>query len=260
MLSWGRYGPARAPRKAPRLINALADIIWPPVSLLSYEPVSAHGQLSPADWSKISFLDRPWCETCGFPFQFPVGEGAVCGPCAARQPAFDTARSAFVYAPESRQLVLSLKHGGRVDGLAAFGGWMKRAGADVLEGADLLVPVPLHGRRLRQRRFNQSLLLARALTKLTGIRTDPHLLLRTRATPSQGGQSAKGRRRNVAGAFAVRPGRKATLEGAHIVIIDDVYTTGATLEACARALKRAGAARVDALTLARVVKPADVIT
>lgn len=207
---------------------------------MSYEPVSAHGQLSPADWSKISFLDRPWCETCGFPFQFPVGEGAVCGPCAARAPAFDTARSAFVYAPESRQLVLSLKHGGRVDGLAAFGGWMKRAGADVLEGADLLIPVPLHGRRLRQRRFNQSLLLARALTKLTGIRTDPHTLMRTRATPSQGGQSAKGRRRNVAGAFRVRAGRRATLEGVHAVLIDDVYTTGATLEACARALKRAG--------------------
>ncbi|MCC5980380.1 MAG: ComF family protein [Oceanicaulis sp.] len=184
----------------------------------------------------------------------------MCGPCAARVPAFDTARSAFVYTPESRQLVLSLKHGGRVDGLAAFGGWMKRAGADVLDGADLLVPVPLHGQRLRKRRFNQSLLLARALTRLTGIRTDPHMLVRTRATPSQGGRSAKGRRRNVAGAFRVRAGRKPRLEGAHIVIIDDVYTTGATLEACARALKRAGAARVDALTLARVVKPADVIT
>lgn len=241
-------------------MRGFADLVWPPVSLLSYEPVSAHGQLSPGDWSKIVFLDDPQCASCGFPFDWPPGEGAVCGPCAARTPAFDTARSAFVYTPESRRLVLSLKHGGRVDGLAAFGGWMHRAGRTMLAEADFLIPVPLHPRRLRQRRFNQSLLLAGAVSRRSGTKCDPHILMRRRPTPSQGGQSAKGRRRNVAGAFAVRAGAKARVKDARLVLIDDVFTTGATLEACARALKRAGAARVDALTLARVVRTSDVIT
>lgn len=216
------------------------------MSLLSYQPVSAHGQLSPADWSKITFLDDPLCAACGFPFDWPPGEGAVCGPCAARAPAFDTARSAFVYAPESRRLILSLKHGGRVDGLAAFGGWMHRAGRDMLAEADSLVPVPLHPRRLRQRRFNQSLLLAQSVARLSGVACDAHILMR--------------RRRNVAGAFAVREAAKPRIKDVRLILIDDVYTTGATLEACARALKRAGAARVDALTLARVVRTSDVIT
>lgn len=260
MMPWGGYGPARLAREASRVMRGFADLIWPPVSLLSYEPVTAHGQLSPADWSKIVFLDDPQCAACGFPFDWPPGEGAVCGPCAARAPAFDTARSAFVYTPESRRLVLSLKHGGRVDGLAAFGGWMRRAGRAMLAEADYLVPVPLHARRLRQRRFNQSLLLAQSVAKLSGVACDPHILMRRRATPSQGGQSARGRRRNVAGAFAVRDGAKARIRDARLILIDDVYTTGATLEACARALKRAGAARVDALTLARVVRTSDVLT
>lgn len=241
-------------------MTGFADLVWPPVSLLSYEPVAAHGQLSPADWSKIVFLDDPQCAACGFPFDWPPGDGAVCGPCAARMPGFDTARSAFVYTPESRRLILSLKHGGRVDGLAAFGTWMHRAGRAMLTSADYLIPVPLHPRRLRQRRFNQSLLLAQAVSGVSGVACDPHILLRKRATPSQGGQSARGRRRNVAGAFAVRASAKERVRGAHIILIDDVYTTGATLEACARALKRAGAARVDALTLARVVRTSDVLT
>jgi len=241
-------------------MTGIADLVWPPMSLLSYQPVSAHGQLSPEDWSKIVFLDDPLCAACGFPFDWPPGEGALCGPCAARAPAFDTARSAFVYAPESRRLILSLKHGGRVDGLAAFGGWMHRAGRDMLAEADCLVPVPLHPRRLRQRRFNQLLLLAQSVARLSGVACDAHILMRRRPTPSQGGQSAKGRRRNVAGAFAVREAAKPRIKDARLILIDDVYTTGATLEACARALKRAGAARVDALTLARVVRTSDVIT
>lgn len=205
----------------------------------------------------MSFLDAPWCEACGTPFPYAVGEGAVCGACAAREPVFEKARSAFVYDDESRALVLSLKHGGRTDALAAFGRWMNRAGGELLADADGLVPVPLHPRRLRQRRFNQSLLLARTLSRASGVPVAPHILQRTRATPSQGGLSAKGRTRNVAGAFKVRAEAKADLAGRRLVLVDDVYTTGATLEACARALLRSGAANVSAITLARVVKPVD---
>ncbi|PWE16804.1 ComF family protein [Marinicauda salina] len=179
----------------------------------------------------------------------------MCGACAARPPRVSRARSALVYDAASRALALQLKHAGRTDGLAAFGRWMARAGGDLLADADALVPVPLHRRRLRARRFNQSLLLARAVSRVTGLPVDAHALARVKPTPSQGGRSAKARMRNVSGAFAARdPGR---VRGARLVLIDDVYTTGATLEACARALARGGAADVMAITLSRVVRPVD---
>lgn len=235
----------------------LADLVWPPLSPLSNADVNVPGELSPEDWSKVAFLDAPWCEACGIPFPYFVGEGAVCGACAARAPVFSKARSAFVYGDDSRALVLQLKHGGRTDALKAFGRWMARAGAEMLPGADALVPVPLHPRRLRQRRFNQSLLLDGALSRISGVPVEPHILVRTRATPSQGGLTAKGRTRNVAGAFRVRQSMKETVKGRRFVLVDDVYTTGATLEACTRALTRAGAEDVSAITLSRVVKPVD---
>ena len=235
----------------------LADLVWSPLSALSNAPVGRPGELTPQDWSKIVFLEAPWCSACGVPFPYPAGEGALCGACAARAPVYSRARSAFVYDAQSRTLVLSLKHGGRTDALAAFGPWMARAGAECLAGADVLLPVPLHPRRLRQRRFNQSFLLARAVSRASGVPLDAHVLRRVRATPSQGGLSAKGRARNVAGAFAVREAAKAGVKGRRFVLVDDVFTTGATLEACARALKRAGAEDVSAITLSRVVKPVD---
>lgn len=239
------------------MLSLVADLVWPPVSPLSGEDVRRTGELSPGDWSKITFIDAPQCERCGLPFPYPVGDGAVCGVCAAREPAYDAARSAFVYDDDSRSLVLGFKHGGRTDVLAAFGRWMARAGRVRLSEADCIMPVPLHPRRLRARRFNQSLLLARALSRASGVRVDAHALKRRRATPTQAGRSAKGRVRNVAGAFQVRQRARARLRGARIILVDDVHTTGATLEACARALKRCGAADVTAITLARVVKPAD---
>jgi ComF family protein len=175
----------------------------------------------------------------------------------ARPPAFSRARSAFVYDAASRALVLTLKHAGRTDALAAYGRWMARAGGELLTGADALIPVPLHAGRLRKRRFNQSLLLARSLAKASGVPVAAHALARVRDTSTQGGLSAKGRARNVAGAFQVRARRRGEVEGKRLILVDDVHTTGATLSACARALNRAGAADVSAITLARVVKPVD---
>lgn len=237
----------------------LADLVWPPLSPLSGRAVSEPGLLDPEDWAAIRFLAPPWCDVCGVPFPYPSGAGMICPACTARAPVFDRARAAFVYEPASRALALGLKHAGRTDGLDAFGRWMARAGAECLSGADALIPVPLHPRRLRQRRFNQSLLLANAVSQVSGLPVAPHVLQRVRATPSQGGMSAKGRVRNMAGAFAVRKGREGEIAGARLVIIDDVHTTGATLNACARTLKRAGAAQVRAITLARVVKPVNLI-
>lgn len=208
-------------------------------------------------FEKLTFLDDPCCASCGYPFDHAVvGISAfdlLCAACLARRPAYATARSAFQYDEASRPMILAFKHGGHTDRVDFFAAQLHRAGRVALSEADLIMPVPLHRLRLLQRRFNQSALLARALSKRCGVPVDPHTLLRIRRTPSQGGLSAKGRRRNVQGAFTVSD--KTHIKGQRIVLIDDVMTTGATLESCARTLKRAGAARVDVLCLARVVRP-----
>ena len=217
--------------------------------------------LPPTDDSEIfaalTFLDEPCCACCGYPFEHQLaGLGGAqelhCASCLAYPPAYHSARAALRYDDASRPLVLAFKHGGRTDRLASFAAQMQRAGRVALGAADQLVPVPLHRSRLIRRRYNQSALLARALSRRTGTPV-AQPIIRTRRTRSQGELSAVGRRRNVGGAFAV-PDPEA-VSGRHLVLIDDVMTTGATLNACARTLKRAGAARVDALCLARVVRP-----
>lgn len=205
----------------------------------------------------LTFLDDPCCASCGYPFAHQMtGISAFdlqCASCLARRPAYATARSALQYDDASRKLVLAFKHGGHTDRLQNFAAQMHRAGRTALSHADAIIPVPLHRTRLIKRRYNQSALLARALSKRCGVPMDAHCLLRVKRTPSQGGLSAKGRYRNVRGAFTVQSSEK--IKGKRLVLIDDVMTTGATLNACARTLKRAGAARVDAVCLARVVKP-----
>lgn len=236
--------------------DLLLDTVFPPQSLLTGRPVTA-GDMEGELWAQVSFLDNPCCAACGFPFEFDVGKTALCGRCAARRPAYDRVRAAMRYDDDSRKLVLDFKHGGRTAGLKVFAGHMRRAGREFLPAADYLIPVPLHPARLRARRYNQSALLCAAIDKR---RFDPDILLRRKNTASQGGQTVSGRRRNVSGAFAVRPGAKDRLRGKNVVLIDDVFTTGATLEACARALRKGGAKSIDAITLARVVKPQDVPT
>ena len=241
---------------AGRTRDIVLDTVFPPQSLLTGRPVTA-GEEEGELWSSVTFLDNPCCAACGFPFEFDEGKNALCGRCAARRPAYDRMRSAMRYDDSSRKLVLDFKHGGRTAGLRVFAGHMRRAGRDILPGADMLIPVPLHPSRLRARRYNQSTLLCRAIDKR---RFDPDVLMRTKKTVSQGGQTVSGRRRNVSGAFVVRSGAMSRLAGKRVVLIDDVFTTGATLESCARALRKGGAKSVDAITLARVVKAQHVPT
>jgi len=204
-------------------------------------------------WKDLHFLGAPHCACCGFPFSFDHGADALCAACAGRRPAYDRARAVLAYDDVSRPLATRLKFADRHEGVPAFGSWLARAGREFFEGAVIVAPVPLHRRRLISRRFNQAALLARAVAGQTGSALICDLLARTRHTPPQVGLSSVGRRRNVARAFRVTPDHLPRLQGGHIVLVDDVLTTGATVEACAKALKRAGAARVDVLTLARVV-------
>jgi ComF family protein len=209
-------------------------------------------------WAELRFLARPLCAICGFPFETAAEDGALCGACAADPPTFATARAALAYDDHARKLVLDLKRGGRRDGLNVFAGWMARAGAEALAEADLIVPAPLHWTRLLERRFNQSAWLAQAVSRAAGKALAVDLLNRRRRRKSQEGLSASQRKRNVEGVFAVAPPWAGRVRGRIVVLIDDVFTTGATAGACAKALLRAKAAKVHVLTLARVVRPVDV--
>jgi ComF family protein len=217
--------------------------------------VERPGTLCPACWRAIDFLAPPHCACCGMPFELDPGEAARCGACMARPPSFARARAVFRYSDASRPLILGFKHGDRLHGTRAYGTWMARAGAELLAEASVIVPVPLHWTRLFMRRYNQAALLANALAAASGVPAVPDLLLRRRRTPSQGRLNAAERRKNVRGAFAVSARSAGRLADARVLLIDDVFTTGATVDACAKALLAAGAAEVDVLTLARVVRP-----
>jgi ComF family protein len=257
---------AQAKRRAAQaLTQALAggweaalNFVFPPTCPVSDEPVDAPGRIAPESWGKLSFVTEPLCACCGAPFEFDLGPAATCAACLAKPPAFDAARAPLIYDAHSRSLVLQLKHAARTDALGTFAAWMAQAAGEAAREADFIVPIPLHPSRLRKRRFNQSALLAKALAKRAGRPFNPDALERVRATETQGGKSGRGRRRNVAGAFAVRTGHGTEVREARLLLVDDVYTTGATLGAAARALKSAGAARVDAVALARVARPQDV--
>lgn len=262
----------RLTRGAVRTASALLDLLLPPRCLACGAAVDHGGALCAACWGTIHFIDQPLCRHCGRPFDLPPEElpggaaGWLCGPCLAQSPVHDGMRAAVVYDDASRPLILAFKHGDRTASAPLFAAWMARAGAGMLDGADLLVPVPLHRWRLLSRRYNQAALLCHAIARLLTRRRGPDapvrqgprvaadLLVRRRATPVQGRLSRLARARNMAGAFAVHPGRRDLVVGRRVVLVDDVYTTGATVAECVRVLRRAGAARVEVLTLARVLK------
>lgn len=236
--------------------QTLLDAILPPLCLGCGEIVASPGALCAQCWPRFSFIAAPHCERCGVPFADDMGQDALCTECLTRPPRFRRARAVLIYDDRSRRVVLPLKHGDRTDMARACGAWMARAGAELLAEADLVAPVPLHWRRLFTRRYNQAALLARMVARDADAAFVPDLLRRARWTGSQAGLKGKERRRNVRQAFDVPPRWQAKLRGQTVLLVDDVLTTGATIEACTRALQRAGAAHVDVVTLARVVRPA----
>jgi ComF family protein len=240
-------------RLARKVGAALLDFALPPRCAACGAIVDQVESFCADCWTQIAFLGDGGCGTCGLPLEGT--DAATCAACLAQPPRIARTRAAVAYDELSRRLVLSLKYGRKV----ALARTMARYMAPLLPtGEDrLLVPVPLHRARLWHRGFNQSIIIARALSRRTGAPVAPTLLSRTRRTPPLKGLNARQRRRAVAAAFKVRD--TAALEGRTIVLIDDVLTTGATAEACARALRRAGAARVELISWARVVQPAQLM-
>ena len=237
-----------------RLFDRALDLVFPPHGLDGGAAPQTTG-LSGRAWEQISFIDHPLCDGCGAPYAYDIG--ARCAACLARPRAFQRARAACLYDTASRDLILQFKHADRTELGPLLVRWLSRAGADILAEADAIAPVPLHPGRLFKRRYNQAAELARPLARQQGVAYLPDALVRRRQTASQAGKSGGGRRRNVAGAFEVR--KPASVTGKAIVLIDDVLTTGATAEACAKALKSAGAVSVDLLVLARVKEAAEII-
>jgi len=245
-------------RSARAGLRSLANFVWPQRSIISGDRHGGDGVLSPDEFAQINFLNGRGCRTCGMPLELELGQDSLCGACTAKAPKWDKAAAAIAYDDVSRQLILELKHAGRRDGLNTMSNWMALAGREFLPDTDWLIPVPLHYQRLASRGFNQSAWLTQGVARKTGTLALVDALSRKRNTSSQGGLTARQRRRNVAGAFEVRKSRQGRIKGSTVTLIDDVMTTGATLAACAKALKKAGAARVNVLVLARVVREADV--
>ncbi len=232
----------------------LVDLALPPQCLACHAPVAEMGTLCPACWSRVKLIERPYCERLGIPFAYDLGAGALSAEAIADPPPFDRARAAAVYDDVSRRLVHGLKYRDRLELARWMAGWMARAGAGLVAEADIVVPVPLHRRRLWWRRYNQSALLARIVAQHAAKPVANDALVRIRATAQQVGLSAEERDRNVRGAFRVTAEGKRMIAGRRVLLVDDVFTTGATIRASTRALIRAGAVAVDVLTFARVVK------
>ncbi len=237
--------------------RGVVDSVLPPRCFSCGVLVASHGDMCPKCWTGLSFISKPQCECCGFPFEFSSQEegeaGQLCGACMETTPPFINARSVFRYDDASKRLILALKYFDKLEGVEPFAKLMWRTIKPFAAEDAIIVPVPLHRRRLFQRRFNQSALLTKAMSKYSGLDMDMLSLLRIKPTASQGGLSRKLRAENVRSAFAIAETGKNKLKGRSVVLVDDVHTTGATVNECVRILLKGGVTSVAVISLARVV-------
>jgi ComF family protein len=250
--AWSRSIAAYLRSAGSHAARLALDIALPTLCVACREPVAGVGVCA-ACWAKLSFIARPYCPRLGIPFVYDPGPDLLSMEAIANPPAYQRARAAVRYDEVARTLVHALKYQDRTDLAPAMGRWMARAGEELLSEADLLVPVPLHWRRGWSRRYNQSGALARVIEKQCGVAVASDVLRRIRPTAQQIGLNRSQRASNVQGAFKAAAERSAAIHGRRVVLIDDVLTSGATADACARALLRARAAQVDVLVFARVV-------
>lgn len=235
-------------------LRQLFDLVLPPRCPSCRVIVDGDDRFCSACYAALQFISAPLCACCGIPLVHDGGPDTLCGGCLAEPPNYATARAAFVYAGPARSVVLSFKHGDRQHLARLMAPHLLRASVGGITADSLVVPVPLHRWRLWERGFNQAALMATQLARLSGAKTCLDAMQRVKPS-RKGPMDRAARRKNVAGAFRVRD--KSVIAGRHILLIDDVMTSGATAAACARALKRAGATRVDVLTWARAVRVGD---
>jgi ComF family protein len=244
-----------------RMLRGAADIVVPPLCLNCRRPLGSHDALCAACWRQLRFIRAPLCDRLGIPLPYDASRDfsdatasapIVSAAALADPPDWDRSRAVAQFGPVMRDLIHAFKYADRHDARALFGRWLVGAGGELLADADAIVPVPLHRWRLIGRKFNQAAILAREVSRATGVPADMLALQRVKATPSQVGLTEAERRRNLTGAFRVSARARARIEGRRLLLLDDVITTGSTAGACARALRRAGAARVDVLALALV--------
>ncbi len=237
------------------LAHAALDTAFPPACLNCRESTGASGSLCAACWAQVRFIERPFCDRLGTPFAMDLGNDGLLSPEAVADPPVYARARAVAHFEDGpvRRLVHRLKYSDRIELAKPLGAWMARAGNEILAEAEVLVPVPLHRRRLAVRRFNQAQVLAQAISAQCGVPADPFILARVKPTPSQVGLSRSQRALNLQGAFRVSDGKAGQIEGRAVVLIDDVMTSGATANAASRALLRSGAKRVDVLVFARAI-------
>ena len=242
-----------AVRRLGRLAGAALDVVYPPACAGCGVLLAGSPGLCPRCWSAVPFIERPYCEVLGTPFSHDLGPGILSADAIASPPPFDRLRSAALYDAHARALVQALKYRDRTDLAPMMARWMVRAADGAVEATDLVIPVPLHRLRLLQRKFNQSAELARAIGRIAGKPVRFDAVGRIRRIRRQVGLGQRAREENVRGAFAVTEAGREALFGRRVVLVDDVYTTGATVSAVTRALKRAGAVDVTVLTFARAL-------
>ena len=229
-----------------------ADMLVPPACVACRLPLVEHDTLCPACWLQIDFIRAPLCDRLGIPMPYGTDQPMISARAAADPPDYDRARAVASHGGLMRDLVHRLKYGDQQHVVRLLTRLLEDPGRDLLAGCDILIPIPLSRRRLWQRGFNQAAVLAKALQRRTGVAYDPLLLERRRDTASQVGMTREQRQDNVRGAFKIADGSKGALRGKRVLLIDDVITTGATMNAAARTLRRAGAAHIDALALSLV--------
>ncbi|MDZ7824535.1 MAG: ComF family protein [Ahrensia sp.] len=240
-------------RLAKNVAKSAFATIFPDVCLTCGALVSKQGVVCAQCWPTLSFIERPYCEVTGAPFSVDFGIGAISAGALANPPSYTMARSATIHTNSARKLVTRLKYGDRTDLAPWMADWMIRAGRELIPECDLIVPIPLHRMRYFARRYNQAAELGRAIAHKTNIAFAPEALTRVRATKQQVGLNERQRRDNVRGAFKVPPEAEIKIAGRTILLVDDVLTTGATANAAARQLFKAGALKVYVLTFSQVV-------